>query len=270
MHTKKLHITVIAALALVTWTGACAHDESAAASPATDEARNSWGADGTWKAAAEPCESCPQVGRKPDPARIYDVPVGDSPVRGAETAKVTIVVACDFECGYCRRVQPTLERVRETYGQSVRLAFKHNPLPFHREAMGAALAAEAAREQGKFWEMHDLLLAGQQELGAERYVELAAELGLDVSRFENDLQSSALRTRVEEDQKLVRSLGGKGTPSFWVNGRFLNGAQPFGRFRDLIFDLLADRDRPAGSEPAGDSRGGQDSDCGCGAEPSSP
>ena len=267
MAIQKIRTRSIATLfSLALAVAACAHDESGAEPVARSNSDLAATGDGVVKPNDGNCDSCPQVGHKPDPGRVYDVPVGDSPIRGQDSAKVTIVVACDFECGYCKRGQPTLEQVRDTYGNSVRLVFKHNPLPFHKEAMNAALAAEAAREQGKFWEMHDLLLAHQHQLGEDQYAAWAEQLGLDVTRFETDLRSSALRQRIEADQRLVRSLGGKGTPSFWVNGRFLNGAQPFRRFRSLIFGLLADRDAtgsPGSPEPATESEGAKEHDCGC-------
>lgn len=191
------------------------------------------------------CARAQDRAREPaEPSKAYQVPLGDSPAIGPEGARVTIVVACDFQCRYCKRAQTVLEQVRQTYGNSVRIVFKHNPMSFHDNALSAAVAAEAAREQGRFWEMHDLLLAGQQDLGEELYHRSAQQIGLDMARFEADRASSRLAARVEADQQLVRSIGGRGTPSFWINGRLMRGAQPFERFRDIIFEILA-ADQPA-------------------------
>ncbi len=257
--------TLAVSFSLALAVGACAHDESSELrSP--DHHDLSGNVDGIVNSNGDHGTACPKVPHPADPSKLYDVPVGDSPTRGPDTAKVTIVVACDFECGYCRRVQPTLQRVRETYGNSVRLVFKHNPIPFHKDAMNAALASEAAHKQDEFWPMHDLLLNHQEQLGAERYLEFAQQLGLDLSRFETDMKSPALRQRVEADRRLVRSIGGQGTPSFWVNGRFFNGAQPFSSFRSVIFNLLADREVPPGALLPAVTKKPGDKDCGCGAK----
>jgi protein-disulfide isomerase len=108
------------------------------------------------------------------------------------------------------------------------------PLSIHPNAMGAALAAVAAGEQGKFWEFHDRLFSDQRHLDPETYERYARELGLDVDRFEEDCASPQTRRKVEEDRAEARRLGVYGTPAFFVNGRFLDGAQPFDGFAKVI------------------------------------
>jgi len=100
----------------------------------------------------------------------------------------------------------------------------------HQNAMGAHLAALAAGRQGKFWEFHDRLFANQHELNPETYARYARELGLDATRFEKDLADPELRKKVDADKAEALSLGVTGTPGFFVNGRFLGGAQPFEQF----------------------------------------
>jgi protein-disulfide isomerase len=187
------------------------------------------------------------------PAELYKVPLGDSPARGGKAPRVTIVVFSEFECPYCARVAPTLEQVAKAYGDDVRLVWKHRPLPFHQRALPAALAAEAAGEQGKFWQMHDRLFASQQALDAATVEGHARALGLDVARWQAALASPRLRGRIEADGKLAEQLAVNGTPTFFVNGRPLVGAQPLERWRALIDEELARADQrlAAGAARAG-------------------
>jgi protein-disulfide isomerase len=180
----------------------------------------------------------PEPRRGPDPGQKVDVPVGDAPIRGPEDARITIVEYSDFQCPFCARVIPTLDQIRETYGDDVRLVYKHLPLRIHPEAPGAAAASVAAQQQGKFWEMHDKIFANQQQLSDAAYVAFARELGLDVERFEADRKSAAVRQRIDADEAEANRLGVSGTPAFFINGRFLSGAQPFEAFQRVIDEEL--------------------------------
>jgi protein-disulfide isomerase len=115
----------------------------------------------------------------------------------------------------------------------------------HQNAVAAHLAALAAGRQGKFWEFHDRLFANQQELSPGAYERYARELGLDVARFEKDLADPELRRRIDTDKAEAQSLGVTGTPGFFVNGRFLGGAQPFDEFAKAIDAELARLRLPA-------------------------
>ncbi|MFO1434670.1 MAG: thioredoxin domain-containing protein [Candidatus Competibacteraceae bacterium] len=183
-------------------------------------------------AAAKPAPAAARRG--PDPAQRYTIAVNGSPVRGQPDAKVTLVEFMDFQCPFCARVQPTLQQIRETYGDQVRVVFKHLPLSFHPKAAGAAAAAEAAHRQGKFWEMQELIFANQSTLDDEHYRAWAQQLGLDVAQWEKDRQSPEVLARVAADAKDAEKLGVSGTPAFFVNGRFLSGAQPFASFKNVI------------------------------------
>ena len=121
----------------------------------------------------------------------------------------------------------------------MQILWKNLPLDMHQNAMPAALAAEAAARQGKFWEMHDKIFANQQAMSPERYVQYARELGLDVERFMRDRDSADVRQRVEADKKESATLGVTGTPAFFVNGKFLSGARPFEEFKKAIDEELA-------------------------------
>lgn len=175
---------------------------------------------------------------QPDPAAVYRVTLGDSHAKGPPDALVTIVMWTDYQCPYCARVQNTLRELESEYGREVRFVHKHNPLGFHPRAMPAALAVEAAARQGKFWEMHDMLFEHQKELDDKDLRRFAKKLGLKVKRFDEDREDPKLRKRVTEEQSQGMTLGARGTPAFFVNGRFLSGAQPFESFKALIDEEL--------------------------------
>jgi protein-disulfide isomerase len=179
--------------------------------------------------------------RPDEPPSRYQVAVGDAPTRGPADAPVTIVEWSDFQCPFCGRVRSTLAQVERTYGDRVRIAFKHMPLPMHSEAPAAHAAAEAAHRQGHFWDMHDRIFANQRELTPEKYAAYAAEIGLDVGRFERDTQSADVQQRIAADIEAAGSLGVSGTPAFFINGRFVSGAQPFESFKRIIDEELAKR-----------------------------
>lgn len=170
----------------------------------------------------------------PDPQKVREVAIGDSPVRGPGDACVTIVEFSDFECGYCAASAPVLARLCAEYPSQVRWVFKHHPMPFHRRAVLAHRAAVAALAQGKFWEMHDRLFRAQEKLDMESLRGHAAALGLDVGLFEEQVASSDTATALLEDEAEARKLGVEGVPSFFLNGRYLAGSQPYEVFRERI------------------------------------
>jgi protein-disulfide isomerase len=100
--------------------------------------------------------------------------------------------------------------------------------------MPAAMASEAAGEQGKFWEMHDKMFENQRQLSDANYEKWAQELGLNMTKFKADLKSPKLTKRIKAQQAKAVSLGARGTPAFFINGRFLSGAQPFPKFKEVI------------------------------------
>jgi protein-disulfide isomerase len=173
----------------------------------------------------------------------YRVPVdiGAAPVRGNPKAPVTIVEFSDFQCPYCVRARPTVKRVREVYGDKVRFVFRHFPLDFHPQAQKAGEAAACAGEQGKFWEMHDLLWANTSKLQVADLKAHGAALGLDAPAFGQCLDSGRYAGLVERDTEAGQGYGVSGTPAFFVNGRPLVGAQPFDAFAQVIDDELQRR-----------------------------
>ena len=160
-------------------------------------------------------------------------------VRGPAQAPVTIVEYSDYQCPYCARVNPTLDRVRQTYGDRVKIVFKDFPLPIHPEAPKASEAAYCAGDQGKYWEMHDRLFANQQALQVPALKQHAAALGLDTNAFNQCLDSGKHTARVADNVKSGEKLGISSTPTLYVNGRPVVGAQPFEYFKGVIDEELA-------------------------------
>ena len=172
--------------------------------------------------------------------KIYEVKTATAPVKGVETASVTIVEFAEFQCPFCSRVGPTLEQIQNTYKDRVRFVWKHLPLvSIHPHAMDAAIAAEAARNQGRFWEFHDKLFANQTHLAPNDLRKYAQELGLDLGRFDKDREDQELRTSVLNDMAEAKSLGVTSTPTFFINGRLVSGAMPFETFSTIIDEELA-------------------------------
>jgi len=114
------------------------------------------------------------------------------------------------------------------------VVWKNLPLSFHPNAMPAAMAAMAANEQGKFWDMHDKIFANQQKMSRDQYLAYAKELKLDVAKFTKSMDDAALKAQIEADMADAGKLGVSGTPGFFVNGKFLSGAKPFGEFATAI------------------------------------
>jgi protein-disulfide isomerase len=175
---------------------------------------------------------------------IYKIPIGNAATKGKDDALVTIVEVSDFQCPFCGRVNKTMDALQKgKYGKDLRIAFFHNPLGFHNRAMPAALAAEAAGKQGKFWEMHDKLFTDSRNLTDANFDKWAGEIGLNADQFKADMKDAALSKKVKDQQALVVKLGARGTPAFFINGRYLSGAQPVSKFEEVIEKALKDANK---------------------------
>jgi len=152
-------------------------------------------------------------------AEKLTLPTEDSPSRGAPMARVTLVEFSDFQCPHCGAAHPELVRLLREFDGRVRMVYKYFPLSSHTRALPAARAAEAARAQGKFWEMHDLLFQHQSELEDDDIRRYAGQIGLDMERFEQDWASASTAAHVEADRQLGMSVGIEATPSIFVDGR---------------------------------------------------
>jgi protein-disulfide isomerase len=177
-----------------------------------------------------------------DDKTVYKVPVSDKdPQKGPADALVTLVIFSDFQCPFCSRVEPTLAALQTKYGNDLRIVWKHNPLPFHNDAGPAAQLTMEAFAQGgdkKFWEAHDLLFQNQRALSRADLEKYAAQLKLNVKKVTAALDANTYKAKIEEDQAIARSLGASGTPSFFINGRSLRGAQPQPAFEKIIDEEL--------------------------------
>ena len=171
-----------------------------------------------------------------DPESAVEIDVSGAPSRGSQMAPVTIVEFSDFECPYCGRAHPIVQRVLREFEGSVRVVFKHYPLSSHPHAMPAARAAVAAGNQDRFWEMHDLLFEHQQQLEPEHIERYAEQLDLDLERFRADLESEETQDRVDADKEAGRRAGVEGTPTFFINGRRFR--EPPSALADYIREAL--------------------------------
>jgi protein-disulfide isomerase len=156
------------------------------------------------------------------------------PSRGPDNATVTIVEFSDFQCPYCGRVLPTVEKLMKDYDGKVRLVFRHFPLSFHPNAAKAAEAGACAADQGKFWQMHDKMFGNQQKLAVEDLKSFAKDLGLDQGKFDKCLDSGEKAPLVSGDEKDGEQAGVSGTPAFFINGIFINGAVPYEQFKETV------------------------------------
>jgi protein-disulfide isomerase len=169
-----------------------------------------------------------------DPNRRYPVSTKDAPVRGDPDADVAVVEFSDFQCPFCRSAVGTLDQIAQAYGDKVKIVFKHLPLGMHPKAPAAHAAAEAAHRQGKFWPMHDKIFANQGEMSPEKYREYARELGLDLARYDRDVADPKVKQRIDADAAEAARLGVTGTPTFFVNGRYVEGAVPFEQIKSML------------------------------------
>lgn len=137
---------------------------------------------------------------------------------GANDPKVVIVEFSDFQCPACKAVEPIIKRVMEKYKDTVRFGYRHFPLSIHPNAFDAALAAEAAGKQNKFWEMHDLLFEKQSDLSKDKLQSYAKGLDLNMEQFDKDFNSDELRQKILNDQADANKAGLEATPTFFING----------------------------------------------------
>jgi len=171
---------------------------------------------------------------EPQAGEVYKAEVKGAPIKGAKDALVTIVQFSDFQCPFCSRVEPTIDQVMKEYAGKVRVAWRNMPLPFHDKAKPAAIAAMAANEQGKFWQMHEILFKNQQALGPDDLQKYAQEIGLNMAKFKASLEDKKIAASIEADAAAGGKIGARGTPAFFINGTFLSGAQPFEAFKGRI------------------------------------
>ncbi len=177
----------------------------------------------------------------PTPVPHQDVSPGTGPTWGPATAKVTIIEFSDFQCPYCEAFfTNTYPQIKKQYGDKIRFVFRNFPITsIHPYALGAALAAECANEQGKFWEYHDLLFSNQSSLGKDALVQYATKAGVaNAQQFSQCLDSQKYLDKIKGDLNAGVGYSVTGTPTFFINGNILIGAQPFEMFQAAIDNEL--------------------------------
>jgi protein-disulfide isomerase len=186
------------------------------------------------KAAPAPAPSRPTI----DYNKVNNLPIGSSAIKGNKNAPVTIVEFSDYQCPYCSRLQPTLTEVLKAYPKDVKLVFKDFPLSFHKEAKNAAKAARAAGEQGKYWEMHDLIFEKFSTVNEAMFKEFAGKLNLDLNKFNADYSSTKYDQLIQQDINMGRTAGVTGTPSLFLNGKRMQ-RRSFEDFKTEIDAIIA-------------------------------
>ena len=168
-----------------------------------------------------------------------------APTSGRADAKVTLVEFSDFQCPYCQGFVPTLKRVEKEYGDKLLIVYRQYPIPnLHPNAFKAAEASLCANEQGKFWELHDIMFAEQQQLSVSDLKEKARRLGMNSKKFDGCLDSGRYVEQVQNDQKEGLRVGINGTPTVFINGILVEGgAVPFETIAGIINRELARADR---------------------------
>jgi protein-disulfide isomerase len=162
-----------------------------------------------------------------------------SPSKGPADAPIELVEFSDFQCPFCQRAHPTVEQVLKAYDGRIRFVYRHLPLPNHPAARPAAEASACAGEQGQFWPFHDRLFANPNQLTDAGFKAHAAALGLDTAKFNACVDGRQTRAEVDRDLKDANEAGVNSTPAFFINGRSIDGAQPFAAFKRIIDEELA-------------------------------
>lgn len=184
-----------------------------------------------------------------DPTKTYAAPVAGAPFEGPADAKITIVKAYEYACPFCEKVRPTLAELKKKYGKDLRVVYKHYVV-HPQTATSTALAACAAHKQGKFTQMDEGLWeqvfkarkfdgdrCWTNDEGCPNVEAVAKQIGLDIAKFKADMKGECSAT-IQKDQKELSTLGVSATPAFFVNGRFISGAQPVDAFISVIDEEL--------------------------------
>jgi len=179
-----------------------------------------------------------------NPNKQYDVKVGDAPANGPSDAPVTVVAYLDYQCPFCRRAWPTLEKLRADFPDKVRLVVKQHALPFHKQARTASRAALAANEQGRFWEYQERIFKPGQKIDRDSLIALAGSLKLDVARFTEAIDSTRFDAQIDGEGAEAVGLGATGTPTTFINGKPLVGAQPYAYFEYQVRLALGEHPKP--------------------------
>jgi protein-disulfide isomerase len=190
--------------------------------------------------------SVPQVAAQPTETAVprQTIDLGDAPSWGPADAKVTVVEFSDFQCPYCGMFyQQTYPLLKKNYGDKIRFVFKNFPLSLHPDAMPAALAAECANEQGKFWEYHDVLFENQQNLNRDGFLKYASQVGVsDIPKFTQCYDSQKYKDKIQADMDAGVRYFVAGTPTFYFNGYYAAGARQYSDIQNIIEAVWCEAD----------------------------
>ena len=174
------------------------------------------------------------------PKMSVAVETGDAPIWGKADAPVTIVEFSDFQCPFCSRAAETVNEIKKKYAGKVKIAFRHFPLPMHKDARPAAEVSMCVNEQGtdKFWKFHDIAFKNQDKLGAAELEKYAKEAGADPAKVKECVTAKKYASFVQKEMEYGEKVGVKSTPTFFINGEIIAGAVPFENFSEVIDDAL--------------------------------
>jgi protein-disulfide isomerase len=182
---------------------------------------------------------------EPNANEQYNVTVGNDPIWGNAEAQVVMIEFSDFNCSFCGRfAKQTLNPLMEAYADRVKFVYRDYPI-LAQSSLDSALAAQCAYEQDKFWEYHNILFNSQGQFARDFYLQTAKDLELDVDKFTSCLDNQTFRDEVIKDATEAQQLGLRGTPSFFINGRYISGAQPYEVFSKMLDEELAKAANPA-------------------------
>ncbi len=168
-----------------------------------------------------------------------EVSVDDDPSKGPKTAPVTLIEFTEYQCPFCKKARPTIDKILSEYGDKVHYVLRDFPLSFHKQAKGSANAAQCAGEQGKYWEYSSQLWDSQGQHTDAKLVEIGESIKLDMTKFNSCVKSQKYFAEIDKDMDDGGKVGVSGTPAYFINGMFLSGAQPFSAFKQLIDEELA-------------------------------
>lgn len=168
-------------------------------------------------------------------------------IKGSKEARAILIEYSDFQCPACGAYYPILKKVSEDLGSQARFAYRHFPLPQHKNAKLAATVAEAAGKQGRFWEMHDLIFQNQSDWSEEKnaaviFAQYAQDLGLDLVKFQTDVASEEIKAKIENDYKSGVKAEVNSTPSFFLNGKKITNPRNYDEFKNAIEQVLGQSD----------------------------
>lgn len=185
-----------------------------------------------------PRKSAQKNDNRPDPSKVYSIPVEGRPTLGKADAPITIVDYFDFQCPYCSNVHATLNQIAKEYPDKVKIVFKMHPLSFHPKAQPAAEAAMAAHEQGKYIEMSDLIFKNKGKMDRADFENYAKEIGLNLDQFKASLDNGSQKKIIEQESNEAIQMKASGTPAIFINGKYFGGARPYESFKQKIDEEL--------------------------------